>query len=558
LVASSGLFAVTVAAAPSHAHARPSVEQLGRIVKDYHHTNAEADFDYDLRGAFEQVVMKPVEAVKEALGDIASSVDKALHHPHPPGPPGKDHEDYTIYEIINACDGFKYLTKAVNFSEDALKKLNDSEAQITFFAAPDSALRPPKHRHGHGFDLLQYEHDLSTAATDFSISDLSSMIDDLELSAQKDKDDKDKDKDRKRRKKILKAIVTAVLNYHILPAPLDVQGLGAKTTHATNLNLHSGLLDGEPVRIKVEPAGLLTPAVINVGSRVTSRDHKAKNGFLHVVSRPLLPPPAVFQELFLIPAAFSTFTSAIQRVRLADSLDIRYDTEKHKLKGTNTTTVFVPSNRAFNKLPTKLKLFLFSPFGERVLKKLLQFHVVPDFVFHADYTHNVTAKLTTFHHPSPSYTANLTTLLPGSNGTLPVSVTQYNMPLPHPIPGRDPIPYTVTLMEVNGLSVSSKLRDIPALNGAVHVVGEVLNPVHRNGKHHHGHHGHHGLLEEIMGVNNIDMDTDANLYEEAFDEDCDEWEDEVGDEIDLDEDVDEEATGWEGWEDWLVEWAERD
>jgi len=44
-------------------------------------------------------------------------------------------------------------------------------------------------------------------------------------------------------------------------------------------------------------------------------------------------------------------------------------------------TVFAPTNRAFEKLPRKLKLFLFSPFGERILQKLLRYHIVPDMAF---------------------------------------------------------------------------------------------------------------------------------------------------------------------------------
>ncbi len=44
-------------------------------------------------------------------------------------------------------------------------------------------------------------------------------------------------------------------------------------------------------------------------------------------------------------------------------------------------TVFAPTNHAFQRLPKRLKFFLFSPFGERVLKKLLQYHIVPDLAF---------------------------------------------------------------------------------------------------------------------------------------------------------------------------------
>jgi hypothetical protein len=81
-------------------------------------------------------------------------------------------------------------------------------------------------------------------------------------------------------------------------------------------------------------------------------------------------------------------TSGLQRVGLANAVEWRYvpgtgDDKKWKVEGTGSATFFVPSNLAFKKLPWKLELFLFSPFGEGVLKKLLQFHVVPNIVLHS-------------------------------------------------------------------------------------------------------------------------------------------------------------------------------
>lgn len=53
------------------------------------------------------------------------------------------------------------------------------------------------------------------------------------------------------------------------------------------------------------------------------------------------------------------------------------------MDGSPAVTFFAPTNRAFASLPGKLKFFLFSPLGERVLKKLLEFHIVPELVLHA-------------------------------------------------------------------------------------------------------------------------------------------------------------------------------
>lgn len=124
-------------------------------------------------------------------------------------------------------------------------------------------------------------------------------------------------------------------------------------------------------------------------------------GVIHVVNHPLLPPPSVFQELYLVPHHFSVLviiimfllqlppayqhcfkTSALQRSELTKDVDLRYIRGKG-LTGSSLVTVFAPTNRAFRALPQRLQLFLFSPFGEKVLKKLLQYHVAPDVVVHS-------------------------------------------------------------------------------------------------------------------------------------------------------------------------------
>jgi uncharacterized surface protein with fasciclin (FAS1) repeats len=54
--------------------------------------------------------------------------------------------------------------------------------------------------------------------------------------------------------------------------------------------------------------------------------------------------------------------------------------EKGHLEGVSAATLFLPTNEAFQTLPRRLRLFLF---GKRVLKKLLQYHIVPDIVVHS-------------------------------------------------------------------------------------------------------------------------------------------------------------------------------
>jgi uncharacterized surface protein with fasciclin (FAS1) repeats len=59
------------------------------------------------------------------------------------------------------------------------------------------------------------------------------------------------------------------------------------------------------------------------------------------------------------------------------------DGKKGGFRGATTTTVFAPTSGAFQRLPKKLKTFLFSPIGEKALRKILEYHIVPDFVLHS-------------------------------------------------------------------------------------------------------------------------------------------------------------------------------
>ena len=103
---------------------------------------------------------------------------------------------------------------------------------------------------------------------------------------------------------------------------------------------------------------------------------------MYTVSRPLLPPPSILDELFLA-QHFFILTSALQKVGLDDWLSWEWRKQKDSTteKGA-TVTFFAPSDDAFKRLPPKLRRFLFSPFGSEVLKKILSYHIVPDIILH--------------------------------------------------------------------------------------------------------------------------------------------------------------------------------
>ena len=114
----------------------------------------------------------------------------------------------------------------------------------------------------------------------------------------------------------------------------------------------------------------------------------------------------------------------------------------------------------------------------------------------------------TLDDPIYAYNLTLPTLL--ENHSLHVRVTRYKSKIPLPGPPR----YFTTFM-VNGRHVGP--YDIPARNGALHVLTQLLDPRghHKKGKKH-KHHKHHR-----PGHGSVDLD-------------------------------------WEDWEEWLPQWAAQD
>ncbi|KAI0371796.1 hypothetical protein BV20DRAFT_965078 [Pilatotrama ljubarskyi] len=306
-------------------------------------------------------------------------------HPPPPGAP--THSEQTIYEFLQSNPRFSRIFKLVSYTEEITKLLNDSSANVTFFAVPNWALPPPPPRDPHRDEVNWFDRAAAEPLHTLAVAENLIQL-----------DDHHHDEDRK---KFLEAILKAILKYETLPTAYPSAELAKNVTFATSLTLSDGSLDGEPLRIRVGTAlGVFGPHInVNVASKVISADIKTKNGLIHVVSRPVLPPPSIFQIGFLFQDQFSTLTSALQRVGLTDAVEWREvpgSDGKHTVDGSPAVTFFAPTNKAFARLPKRLRAFLFSPFGEKALKKLLQFHIVPEVVLHADYLHNASEAHSTF------------------------------------------------------------------------------------------------------------------------------------------------------------------
>lgn len=161
---------------------------------------------------------------------------------------------------------------------------------------------------------------------------------------------------------------------------------------------------------------------------------KVRNGHIHLVNRVILPPPTIFQGLYMIPTQFSMFTSAAQHAHVDTALD------KDK-----AISVFIVPNRAWERLGSRNLAHLFSPNGAQDLEKILRYHMV-DSLFYSRELGDKKSELT------------LHTFLKGESLHLKASRTRDKLQI-----------------SINKNTVIT-VTDVAAENGVVHIVDSVLIP----------------------------------------------------------------------------------
>ncbi|KAJ5774783.1 hypothetical protein N7457_009679 [Penicillium paradoxum] len=168
-----------------------------------------------------------------------------------------------------------------------------------------------------------------------------------------------------------------LLRYHIVDGRLPIDQISGYQTLPTKLE-ESGLGSKLPQRIVVREHH--DGVVLNRKSLVVVADLKTKNGVIHIITTPLHPPPETHTLLHRLPH-FNTFNSALARTKLTYTLD------SNQRQG---GTTFVPTNAAFRRLGGRINHFLFSPQGEKCLRALMQYHIVPNRTLYSDvlYTKN--------------------------------------------------------------------------------------------------------------------------------------------------------------------------
>lgn len=395
---------------------------------------------------------------------------------------GDDKTELTIWQRLKEDPhSFSRLVKIIEFEGKAIEYLDNKDLQITFFAPNNDALKPPHHHHhdddddDDGLDALAQAPSL--AAISAALESEPSLV---------GGDDDDDDEEKKRRKEIFRKIIGKVLAYHGLPKAYTVQQLSQNSTMETALKAEDGSYAGLHRRVRIEKC-LVPPSVkLNFYAKIVAADRKSGNGYLHALDHPLIPPASILDELFLFPDSFSTLTSSVQKVHLAHALDfgIEHDEDhKNKVHGTPLATLFAPTNGAFRRLPPKLKFFLFSPFGEKALIKLLAYHYIPHTLLLSETLHvekhedkdEVIEQFIFTDGDDPSFHKEfkIETALP--NATLAIEIDKTKL---LPVEGA-----VTTRIKVNGELV--QVIDVPARNGAFHIIPKLLVPPH---KHHHHHH----------------------------------------------------------------------
>lgn len=255
-------------------------------------------------------------------------------------------------------------------------------------------------------------------------------------------------------KKPSKELIKKVLAYHVSPSFYPAGRI--LVTHTIPTALGEDSLGGEPQRLRV---GLgLRGLAVNFYSKVIAVNIFGTNGVIHGIDSILLPPPPALKIIELLPGDFSTLQLGLEKTGLFEAIA----TAPHE-----GGTLFAPSNFAFKKLGPKINAFLFSKYGEKYLKALLEYHVVANETLYSDAfykskgTEDELVDAMDADHsriPKGLFHVDLPTLL--KDKSLSIDIARYG---------------GLISIKINGFA-SVAVQDGIAKDGVVHVVSSVIIP----------------------------------------------------------------------------------
>lgn len=382
-----------------------------------------SDFSSSFDEAFD--IKSWMEFTEETIDNLGGGDDEPPHHGKPPhdGPPhhGKpphkkpDHKkphhhapNETVYQLISKSKYTTKLAELINEYDDLVELLNGTAANYTVFAPTDKA-----------FEKIPKHHP-------------------------------------KPSKEDLKKVLTYHVSSDFYPAGRVLVSRTIPTL------LKAPALGDEPQRLSTQIG--FKGLTVNFYSRVVAVDIFGTNGVIHGIDSLLVPPPKVIDILRLLPGEFSTLDLALFKTGLGLKMN---DTSSH-VGG----TIFAPSNSAFRHLGPKINAFLFSKYGEKYLKALLEYHLVPNFTLYSDALYkgedeSEVFALTDGDHkhriPKGRYHIDLPTTLEGKS--LAIDIARF---------GR------LIEIKINGYNRVA-IPDGIAKDGVVHVLNSVLIPPKKPG-----------------------------------------------------------------------------
>ena len=208
-------------------------------------------------------------------------------------------------------------------------------------------------------------------------------------------------------------------------------------------------LGSEPLPQRLTPRISLRGLTINFYSRIIAVNIFGTNGVIHGLDTPLFPPPSVVQTIDFVPEDFSTLELGLLKTDLLDKLNTT-----HHAGG----TFFAPSNFAFKKLGPKINAFLFSQYGLKYLKALLEYHVVPENTLYSDAYYKAESSNIEPSGKNGYFHVDLPTLL--KDRSLAIDIARYG---------------GFISIKVNAFATVS-VQDVVADDGVIQVMGDVLVP----------------------------------------------------------------------------------
>lgn len=258
--------------------------------------------------------------IKQPLPYHESDQDRPEHHPN--RKPRRS--NYTVYELISHSKYTTKLADLINTEPELVELLNSTKANFTVFAPTDEA-----------FSKIPDHH-----------------------------------------KKLSEEIIKKVLSYHVSSDFYPAGRILVSRTVPTLLEGKYLSADPEDTPQRISTNIGLRGLTLNFYSRVVAVDIFGSNGVIHGIDSLLIPPPNIARIISLLPSEFSTLELALYKTGLFDVLN---STSNHL-----GSTVFAPSNFAFTKLGPKINAFLFSEYGRKYLKAILEYHVVANQTLYSD------------------------------------------------------------------------------------------------------------------------------------------------------------------------------